>query len=186
MWLIVGLGNPGAELAWTRHNFGYFLIDYLSKSWFLPLNQLTCNVQWGRGAFEQAEVVLAKPLTFMNQSGPAVASFLNYLELTPSQLVVVLDDLDLPLGKIRLREKGRSGGHKGLESVIEALGQPDFPRLRLGIERPLTKGEEADYVLSPFSEKEWPTVKLSLERAREAIEFLLKEGLNRAMELFNQ
>ncbi len=186
MWLIVGLGNPGAELARTRHNFGYLLIDHLSKNWGLLLNQLTCDVQWGRGIFDQAEVVLAKPLTFMNQSGPAVVSFLNYLELTPSQMVLVLDDLDLPFGKIRLREKGGSGGHKGLESVIEALGHADFPRLRLGIGRPLTKGEEADYVLSPFSKEEWSKVQLSLEKAKEAIELLLKEGISSAMELFNQ
>jgi PTH1 family peptidyl-tRNA hydrolase len=186
MWLIMGLGNPGADLARTRHNLGFLLIDSLSENWSLPLNQLACDVQWGRGSFNQTEVVLAKPLTFMNQSGPAVASFLDHQNLFPSQMVVVLDDLDLPLGKIRLREKGGSGGHKGLESVIEALGRIDFPRLRLGIGRPPTKGEEADYVLSKFSEEEWPTVRSCLEKAREAIEVLLKEGLSRAMELFNQ
>lgn len=185
MWLFFGLGNPGPSYRFTRHNAGFILIEKLEKEWKIPLDNFSFSSLWGKRKLKGSELVLAKPLTFMNRSGEAAKALAGYFKLSPSDILVVCDDLDLPLGKMRLRKKGGSGGHRGLKSIIDLLGTEDFPRLRLGIGRPEEKGREADYVLSPFSQEEWEVFSAVLERAVGALEEVITSGLETAMSKFN-
>ncbi|HID65408.1 MAG TPA: aminoacyl-tRNA hydrolase, partial [Aquificaceae bacterium] len=149
--LLVGLGNPGKEYEKTRHNVGFMVIDELVKSLRAkkPSEEALSLVYKIR--IGGKEVFLAKPLTYMNNSGAAVYNLLEEYGLSPEQMIVIYDDLDLPLGTIRLRLKGSSGGHKGVESIIKYIGTQNFPRLRIGIGRPKKKEDVVKYVLSPFS-----------------------------------
>jgi PTH1 family peptidyl-tRNA hydrolase len=186
--LIVGLGNPGAAYEDTRHNAGFMVIDRLTEAHAIKCDRIGPgrSFLWGRGVIEGVEVVLAKPLTFVNRSGTAVSELLRALDITPGSLIVVCDDCDLPPGCIRIRKKGGSGGHKGLESVIEYLDTEDFPRVRIGVGRPPGGEEELrDYVLSPFSPEEKRELGDFLKRAAASIETILGTGIDHAMNVFN-
>lgn len=185
MKLLVGLGNPGPDYQLTRHNTGFMVIDALALSFDIPFGN-DFNCQMGRGRISGEEVVLVKPQTFVNQSGQAVAKLAGALQLPPSHILIIHDDVDLPLGKIRLKEGGGDGGHHGVKSVIDHLGNPNFIRLRVGIGRPLPFGDVTDYVLSPFSSEELEELSQVLIRAQEAIVCLIEEGLSPAMSKFNQ
>ncbi|MBE7415383.1 MAG: aminoacyl-tRNA hydrolase [Deltaproteobacteria bacterium] len=183
MTLIIGLGNPGGEYALTRHNAGFMLVDMLSAEYGIGLSVKGKGLR-GSGRIAGEEVTLLKPLTYMNRSGHAVSEFIQASPLGPEKIIVVFDDCDLPLGKIRIRGGGGSGGHKGLASIIEALGTRDIPRIRLGVGRP-DEGDVVDFVLSPFQPSELPVVDEMLGRARDAVESMIACGIAQAMNKHN-
>lgn len=187
MKLIVGLGNPGREYAATRHNAGFLVIDCLAHELGLSVGKKLLRSLTGQGQINGEKVVLAKPQTYMNLSGESVGALLRWYKLTTSDLIVIYDDLDLPPGKLRIRGGGGSGGHKGMQSVIEALGTEDFTRVRIGIGRPRApEFDPVDYVLSGFSEEEAGEMKEVLAQAVEAVLCIVRDGVERAMNLYNR
>jgi peptidyl-tRNA hydrolase, PTH1 family len=188
MILIAGLGNPGRLYLHNRHNVGFHVVDLLAKRSRISFEHRKANALMGRGRFAGQEVVLAKPQTFMNRSGVAVAALLRWLHARPSDLIVVYDDLDLPIGGLRLRASGSAGGHHGMESIIAELGSREFARLRIGIGRPgasRSPDDVADYVLGDFSGTERQAMAAVYARAAEAIELVLTDGLVAAMNRCN-
>jgi len=174
--LIVGLGNPGREYEKTRHNVGWWVIDRVCRELNIELSREKFKGLYGELPTSRGKVMLLKPLTFMNRSGESVKGFVKFFKLEPEQVLVIYDDLDLPLGKIRLRKKGSSGGHRGLKSVIEELGTNQFPRLRIGIGRPERKEEVVNFVLSPFKEKELPIIEQAVEKAAKCVLKVVERG----------
>ncbi len=184
MIIVLGLGNPGPRYLLTRHNIGFRVIDTLAAQYRIPLYKAGYHSYFGRGQAGGSEVLLAKPMTYMNRSGLAALALCRAFNVPTSALLVVYDDLDLPPGKIRLRPRGGSGGHKGLESVICHLRSEEFPRLRIGIGRP--QGQDAaGYVLAELSEEEILEQEVVLKAAAEAVTVFVREGINTAMNLFN-
>lgn len=188
--LVVGLGNPGRQYAGSRHNIGFAVLEALAEKggvFFRSKWRLSAEVA-ELAVGETGKVVLAKPRTFMNRSGSAVGALLKWLKLAPQQLLVVVDDADLPLGQIRLRSAGGSGGHNGLRSIIEALGgAEDFARLRVGIGRSGGPGEDlTGHVLGRFAPQERELVAQTLATAVDAVDCCLREGLTEAMNQFNR
>lgn len=186
MFLIVGLGNPGRNFVSTRHNLGFKVIDRLSKLCAIPLDKYSCKAKYGQGKWNEIELALAQPQTFVNLSGQSVKALLEYFTVDPSQLLIVHDDLDLPLGEIRIKRFGGSGGHNGLESVIRNLGTNRYGRVRIGIGRPPGKQDPAKYVLTRFSRKEKESIKVAIEEAAEASLTVATEGLTKAMNKYNR
>ncbi len=185
--LIVGLGNPGEEYAAHRHNVGFRVVEALARAHGLHfLRHKVARARLARGQIGGRAVILAKPQTFMNLSGQAVGRLSRAYDLSPERILVVYDDLDLPLGRLRLRPAGSSGGHKGVQSVIEALGTQAFPRLRVGIGRPPTGVDPVEYVLQPFGREQGPILAEAVGLAVAAIECWLAEGIVAAMERFNR
>jgi len=184
--LIIGLGNPGSEYAGNRHNVGFQCLDHLAQAHGLRFTRRESRAYVAEGEIAGRRVLLAKPRTYMNLSGKAVKALLSRYGLTPHDLLVIHDDLDLPLGRIRLRPQGGSGGHRGMRSIIEHLGTQDFPRLRVGIGRPPGSMDPADYVLSDFTPPEQEVMAEVYPQVREAIECLLREGIEVAMTRFNK
>ncbi|MGB4375838.1 MAG: aminoacyl-tRNA hydrolase [bacterium] len=185
MKLIAGLGNPGAEYARTRHNVGFRVVELLAGQRGIPINRYLLRTLYGRGRLGREEVILAKPLTYMNRSGYAIAALLWHFGLGPEDLLVVYDDVALPLGRLRLRGRGSAGGHKGIASIIDRLGTEEFPRLRLGVGAPPPGMALPDYVLSPFPPTEDEEVEGLLERAAQAVELFVTLGLEAAMNRIN-
>jgi PTH1 family peptidyl-tRNA hydrolase len=184
-YLIVGLGNPGQEYRNNRHNVGFMVIDRLGQEWGLRLSKLQCKALIGMGSVLGHRVILAKPQTYMNLSGQAVSGLVRFYKLPLENLLVIHDDLDLPLGTIRVRPSGGSAGQKGLNSIIQQLGTKDFPRLRIGIGRPPGRMSPADYVLHDFSAEEQETLALVQERAVEAVQSFIHLGLEQTMNRYN-
>lgn len=184
MRLIVGLGNPGADYAETRHNIGCWVIQRAAARWSLRLTRKGV-VQRGSGRAGSRLVELAGPLDWMNLSGPPLKGLLRELGLTPDDLVVVHDDLDMEPGRLRIRQGGGSGGHNGIKSVIEALGTSQFVRLKIGIGRPAPRQDSADYVLERVTPEERAVYEPCLERAVDALELLLNRDVATAMNQFN-
>jgi PTH1 family peptidyl-tRNA hydrolase len=190
--LVVGLGNPGGEYAGNRHNVGFWTVNRLARRHGIDIST-SRQAALGQGRIGEHEVALAKPRTFVNKSGEAVWNLVKRLELDDArELLVVCDDLDLPVGKTRLRASGGHGGHKGLRSIVEAARSDQFPRLRIGIGRPVVDGEPshepdavAEYVLSDPPPAERDLLDEAIERAIEAIEVVLTDGIERAMARFN-
>ncbi len=179
--LIVGLGNPGDRYADTRHNVGFMVVDALAAEFHLTFKKTRFGlVARGEGFW------LLKPLTFMNLSGQAVGPMMRWHRMGPGQLLVVGDDLDLPLGRLRLRQGGSSGGHNGLKSIIGAVQTEDFPRLRLGIDRPPPQIPVIDWVLTSFAHTERDLLSHTIERATNAVALALTEGIGMAMNRFNR
>ena len=185
--LIVGLGNPGSDYASTRHNLGFMLIDKLADEERVAVKRRECQALVGQGEIEGVVTRLAKPQTFMNLSGVAVACLLRKLESDApvKELVVISDDLALPAGKIRIRERGSAGGHNGLKSIIAELGTDEFIRLRIGIQPEHPISDAKRFVLDSFSRSEWPVVEETLERAAAALRTLIRDGVLKAMADFN-
>lgn len=189
--LIVGLGNPGPEYAATRHNVGFRVVDRLAERHHLPGWKRRGNRLETAGAVAGRDVTLLKPLTYMNRSGEALAARARAEPLEPRELLVVFDELALPLGRIRLRPSGSDGGHNGMRSLIARLGTGDFPRLRVGIAPVDADGgamqveDGADYVLAPFRRNERSAIEDAIDRAADAIECVLAESLSGAMNRFN-
>lgn len=185
--LIVGLGNPGSDYAETRHNLGFMLIDKLAEDERIVVKRRECNSIVGQGEIEGVVTKLAKPQTFMNLSGGAVSCLLQKVESNEpvKQLVVISDDLALPVGKIRIRERGSAGGHNGLKSIIGAIGTEEFIRLRIGIQPEHPLADAKRFVLDTFSRSEQPVVKETIERAAAAVRTLIRYGALKAMADFN-
>jgi len=185
--LIVGLGNPGIEYQFTRHNLGFLAVDRLADRWGVKVASRRCRALTGRARVGEQEVVLAKPETFMNLSGMAVRELVRELEADPQRdLMVIYDELDLPLGTLRIRQRGRSAGHNGLESIMGVLGTEEFLRIRIGIGPGHPVKDGTGYVLRPFRRSEIPAVDASLDRVTEAVELILREGAAVAMNRFNR
>jgi PTH1 family peptidyl-tRNA hydrolase len=182
--LLIGLGNPGADYADTRHNIGCWVIERAAARWSVRLMRKGA-AQRGSGRVGSKPVELACALDWMNLSGPPLKGLLRELGLTPDELVVVHDDLDLEPGRLRIRQNGGSGGHNGIKSVIDALGTPQFVRLKVGIGRPAPRQDSADYVLERVSPDERAVYEPCLERAVDALELLLNRDLATAMNQFN-
>jgi PTH1 family peptidyl-tRNA hydrolase len=185
--LIVGLGNPGKEYEWSRHNLGFMLIDKLAGDEGIVVGRRECSSLVGRGLIEDVRTKLAKPQTFMNLSGHAVSCLLAKIESeTPvKQLVVISDDLALPLGKIRIRERGTAGGHNGLKSIIAALATNEFVRLRIGIQPEHPIADPKGFVLDSFARSERPIVTETLDQGAKAIRTIIRDGALKAMTEFN-
>ncbi|MCH7835631.1 MAG: aminoacyl-tRNA hydrolase [Chloroflexi bacterium] len=191
-WLIVGLGNPGPVYSHNRHNVGYWCINRLARLHGVPLKARRLAA-FGEGSIGGTPVLLAKPRTFVNRSGSAAAALLRNFKIERGNMLVVCDDLDLPAGKLRLRPGGGHGGQKGLRSIIAAVGSGDFPRLRIGIGRPLVDGQPswepdmvADYVLSDPTPEEAEAMQAAVIQGTEAVEAVLGEGLESAMNRYNR
>ena len=186
MWLVVGLGNPGDEYASTRHNAGFMLVERLGRAWGLELRGRLFKSRTALARRGGEEVLLAQPKTFMNRSGVAVREAMAGRGVPPERLVVVYDDLDIPLGEIRVRKQGRPGTHKGLISVAGEIRTDGFPRVRIGI-GPLPAGRDAaEFVLEPFRRGERPDFEAGLEQAAEAVTLVLDGAIDRAMARFNR
>ncbi len=185
LYLIVGLGNPGQQYARTRHNVGWEALDVLAKRHGLQFRTKQARAEIARGTIAGRPVILAKPQTFMNLSGQAVRGLVQFYKLPLSQVLIIHDELDLPLGTIRLRERGSAAGHNGLTSVIQQLGTPNVPRLRVGIERPPVAGDQVNWVLGHFSAAERAELAPALTAAADAAETWLRDGITAAMNRFN-
>ena len=183
MWLIVGLGNPGRTYIRTRHNIGFIALEEISRRHEIPIKH-SKEYGYGKGLIHGQPVKLVEPLLFMNRSGTVVRKFLSRSPL-PVYLLVLHDDLDLALGKIRIRRKGSSGGHKGVESIIQSISSDDFPRLKIGIGRDTDMPAE-EYVLRSFKRHELPIVKNVLHDVADAVEVIVTDGIDKAMNTFNQ
>jgi len=185
--LILGLGNPGRSYHWTRHNVGFLLLDGLAQKHGIEVSRRGMKSLYGRGRIGTEEVILAKPQTFMNLSGEAAQRLLQFFKIPPENLIVLHDDLDLPMGKPRIRVRGGHGGHKGIRSIIEALGNDGFLRFKIGIGRPDRPGQDpADFVLEPLTEGEREEFKKMIEENLEALEVLIPEGRQAAMNRFHK
>lgn len=186
MYVIVGLGNPGRKYERTHHNAGFDVVEILSSRLSVPINRIRCKSVVGEGKIGTERIVLAQPQTFMNLSGESVVQLMNWYKIEAEQLIVVYDDVDLPLGAVRVRAKGSSGTHNGMKSIIYLLGRDDFPRVRVGIGRPPANWDLADYVLSGYQTKqERETAYDAYLRAAEAIEMIVKEGVQKAATFAN-
>jgi PTH1 family peptidyl-tRNA hydrolase len=186
MRLIVGLGNPGPEYEWTPHNLGFLAVDGLAEQARIRVTRPEGKAYVGRGEFAGEEVILAKPQTFMNLSGVSVRMLLDRYELDPAQMIVLVDDVDLPWGNLRIRERGSAGTHNGLKSIVGAIGTQEFLRIRLGVGPEKVWGELRDYVLSRMGTAERETAAQLVAGATEAIRVIFAEGVSKAMSLFNR
>lgn len=182
--LIVGLGNPGPQYSWTRHNAGFMVLDRLSRLSGIPVARKAFSGLAGDGNWEGERLYLLKPQTFMNLSGRSVAEALRFYKLSLSDLVVIHDDLDIPFGDVKLKQGGGHGGHNGLRSLAQELGSAEYARVRIGIGRPL-HGDVVNYVLANFGREETDLLLSILDGALGALGMLLKEGMPKAMSICN-
>ncbi len=193
MKLIVGLGNPGRHYRLNRHNVGFRTIDHIAEKYSIPLKKRLCQSDTGQGIIAGCEVLLVKPRTFVNLSGNAVSCLLNKFKAAPADLLVIHDDLDLPTGRIRVKLGGRSGGHRGIKSIIDSISSQDFCRIRVGISRPYSENRQlidedeiVEYVLGDFTSEEEDLFQPAVAGAAEAIECILVDGIAVAMNRFNR
>lgn len=184
-FLIVGLGNPGREYEYTRHNIGFLVIQRLAQRWGMDVTQYRFKALTGNGMVKGKRVALVMPQTFMNNSGVAVGSYVNFYKVNLDHLVVVNDDLDVPFGSIRIRKAGGSAGQKGMQSIITRLGSETFPRLRVGIGRPPGRMDAVDYVLKKFKGPEEEILNQVLDTCADALETYLEYGIDKAMNTYN-
>lgn len=185
IYLFAGLGNPGREYRNTRHNVGYMVIDRVASLLKVELTRMQARALVATGMDGERKVILAKPVTYMNLSGQAIAALMKFYKIPTTNLLVAHDDIDLPLGTLRLRPGGGSAGQKGVASTIERLGTENFARLRVGIGRPPGQKMAADYVLQPFGKDEQETLNFLLDRAAEAALTFARSGLDAAMNMYN-
>jgi PTH1 family peptidyl-tRNA hydrolase len=182
MKMIYGLGNPGERYKLTRHNIGFIVVDFLSEKWHISIRNVRTDIAYGKGQIDKVAVMLAKPYTYMNLSGIP----LGVLDIQPEDLIVIHDDMDIDFGKIRVKAGGGTGGHKGLESIIDEIGSEDFIRIRCGIGRPANGCDPSDYVLGQFANEEMQAVEKQIRDASDATRMCLKEGFVKAMNAFNR
>jgi PTH1 family peptidyl-tRNA hydrolase len=186
--LVVGLGNPGKKYDRTRHNIGFLVVDRCCARRGVEAEKRAHEARYAfvqRAAAGGDQVAFVKPQTYMNDSGMSVVGFAGFYKVEPQDILVVCDDIALPCGQLRVRASGSSGGQKGLESIIRQLGRQDFPRLRVGIGSPPAYMDAADYVLGQFGEEERPAIEAAVDRAADAVQVWLEDGIERAMSRFN-
>ncbi len=186
MKLIVGLGNPGPEYEWTPHNVGFLAVDAIAERAGIRITRPESKSYAGRGELAGQEVVLAKPQTMMNLSGVAVSGLLQKYECDPAALILLVDEVDLPWGMLRIRERGRAGTHNGMKSVVRSLGTEEFIRVRLGVGPEKVWGDLADYVLSPLGRADREVAVKMAADAADAVEMILADGVGKAMTRFNR
>jgi PTH1 family peptidyl-tRNA hydrolase len=185
-YLIVGLGNPGRDYKKNRHNIGFMVVDEIARKIGIEFTRMQSNAMVTKGDFIDDKIILAKPYSYMNASGQPVRSLVRFYKIPLENLLVIFDDVDLPLGTIRLRPEGSSSGHKGMNSIIQQLGTQEFNRLRVGIGRPPGKMGTPDYVLHDFKQGEIEELPMILERASDATLSFVAEGIISAMNNYNQ
>ncbi|MBU4287705.1 MAG: aminoacyl-tRNA hydrolase [Proteobacteria bacterium] len=185
VFLVVGLGNPGDAYAKTRHNAGFMVLDEVAESFSIPIEKKKFDALFGRGLIEGSEVILAKPMAFMNLSGIPVQKILKYFEIPFEDMLVIHDDIDLAFGRLQIKENGGHGGHKGLKSIIETVGSGDFVRLRIGIGRSEDNIGVTNYVLGQFNTNEKKALDRITERARDAVVVTTCKGAKKAINIFN-
>ena len=185
MKIIAGLGNPGAEYAHTKHNVGFMLVDALAEELGIDAWREKFNALVAEGRIGAEKVLLVKPLTYMNESGRALAPLLDWYKLAPEELIVVHDDMDLAVGTIRLRRKGSAGGHNGIKSLLAHIGSQEFSRVRIGIGRPLPGWTVVRHVLAPFSAEDGPKVHEAIAYLLPAVECIVTDGIDMAMNRYN-
>jgi PTH1 family peptidyl-tRNA hydrolase len=183
--LIVGLGNPGRQYQRTRHNVGFLAADALATRWGISFAKHRARAEVAEGFVNGVRVTLVKPQTFMNSSGDAVRAVMRLANLAPADVLVIYDEMDLPLARLRLRDKGSAGGHRGVQSIVDQLGTNEFPRLRIGIGRPPPDVDPIDYVLTTFTPSELSELRPTLERVAEGVEVFLRDGTTAAMNQIN-
>ena len=186
MLLVVGLGNPGLRYRDTRHNVGFRCVDAMSKKWGIPVKDRRAKAVLGTGRLAGQDIVLAKPRTFVNNSGDAVSYLLTRFASKPEHLVIVYDEMELPLGRLRIRPQGSDGGHNGMRSIIAAIGTQVFPRIRVGIGPPAEGESSIPHVLGHFSSEEEGVVSEIVDRVASAVDCILEEGIDAAMSQFNR
>lgn len=185
MKAVVGLGNPGEKYARTRHNIGFRAVSNLADKFSIKADQLKCHSLLGEGSVGDKKIVLAQPLTYMNNSGKAVWSLVKSYNLSKDDLIIIYDDLDLPLGKMRIKNKGSSGGHNGLKSIINYLDRTDFTRIRIGIGSPPEGVDVVDYVLGYFLDEEDDIIEQTLSDISGAVELIEEKSVEEAMNKYN-
>ena len=183
--LIAGLGNPGDTYARTRHNSGFMVVDALSDEFSIPVEKKKFEAVYGRGTINGIDVVLAKPMAYMNRSGPPVQNLSNYFRVLRKDLLVIYDDIDLAFGRLKINVKGGDGGHKGIRSIIDSFGGDDIPRLRIGVGRSESGISVSDYVLGRFSDMEKENLDRMIKTARDAAVTILCDGITEGMNRFN-
>ena len=186
VYLVAGLGNPGAEYANTRHNAGFMVIDTLAASYKIAVERTKFNVNYGRGRIEGVEVLLAKPQAYMNRSGPPLRQLADYFRIPCEAVVIIHDDIDLAFERLKIKEKGGDGGHKGIKSLIEAFGEDQFVRLRVGVGRSETGGDVIGHVLGRFGPDELSSLDKFIRKAAEAIVTILCKGTKEGMNEYNR
>jgi PTH1 family peptidyl-tRNA hydrolase len=184
--IIVGLGNPGVQYRMSRHNIGFQILDRLAQISHLSIHTKRFKSLYGKGSIDSQQVVLTKPITFMNRSGEAVKKTTDFFQLGVEDLVVVHDDLDLPFGRLRFKRRGGDGGHQGVRSIIESLGENNFLRLKVGIGRPPEGMDPAEYVLEAFDKTEQSRLDQVVSQGAESLRVMLLEGLEMAMNQFQK
>ena len=184
-WLIVGLGNPGPEYRGTRHNVGFEAIDRIAERHRIKLDKSKHSARYGIGVIDGTTVAIVKPLTFMNLSGRSVAPLMREFGLKPEQVLAIADDLDLVVGRVRLKPKGSAGGHNGHKSLIQLLGTQDYPRIKIGIGS-VDRDSTVDHVLGPFNPEERSVIDAALTRTVLGVETLVHSGLERALNVVNE
>lgn len=185
MKLVVGLGNPGRQYEKTRHNIGFEVIDYIADHYSIPLDKAKFKGIFGMGNVDGEKIILLKPLTYMNLSGESIRPLMDYYNIEPEDLVVIYDDLDLPVGRIRLRQKGSSGGHNGIKSTIAHVGTEKFNRIRVGIDRPTNGMTITDYVLGRFTKEENDKLELVVKKCADACIEWMHEPFLQVMNKYN-
>ena len=185
-WLICGLGNPDARYAGTRHNAGFDALDHLAEKWNTEITKSKFKGLYGQATVDGKKVILLKPMTYMNLSGEAVGEAARFYKIPADHVLVISDDVSLPIGKLRIRKGGSAGGHNGLKNIIQHLGTDQFPRVKVGVgEKPHPDYDMADWVLSKFVGEDLKTITAAIEKAGKAVECLIAEGPDKAMNKFN-
>jgi len=185
-WMVAGLGNPGRKYAQTRHNIGFMVVERLAEKFDVPLIQKKFEALFGIGEIEDAKLIFIKPLAFMNLSGPPVVGLAKYYKVNLDHMLVIHDDIDILFGNLKIKAKGGHGGHNGLRSIINAAGNGDFPRIRVGIGRPDTHRDVTDHVLGKFAGEELTNLDPVLSCAAEAAQSIINKGLPLSMNKFNR
>lgn len=185
-WMIVGLGNPGQQYASTRHNTGFMTLDLLAQRLQVKVSKERFQAQTAQAVYDGQKLLLVKPQTYMNASGLSVEPAAHYYKLPPERILVLFDDISLPVGKLRIRKSGSAGGHNGLKSLISSLGSDQFPRVKIGVgAKPHPDYDLADWVLSTVSKSEWPDYQSAMEHAADAALCIVKNGCERAAAEYN-
>lgn len=185
MYIIVGLGNPGAQYQYTRHNVGFIAVDYIASQWGVKIKKIKHKAVLGEGTVGGQKVVLAKPQTFMNNSGESVRELLEFYKETPDHLVVIYDDVSLQPGRLRIRGKGSAGGHNGIKSILYHIQTDEFPRVKIGVGEKPEHYDLADWVLGRFTDADIAAVSPQVDQLPKLLETLMGEGLTSAMNRFN-
>ncbi|MDH5202131.1 MAG: aminoacyl-tRNA hydrolase [Nitrospirota bacterium] len=185
MWVIAGLGNPGSKYSRTRHNIGFMVTEEIARIYGIDLKEKQEKYKIGRGSIDREHVLLLEPLLYMNRSGFVIRDIVSKFNIQPENLIVIHDDLDMEVGKIKIRKKSSSGGHKGVESIIQNIVSKDFVRVKIGIGRDNDISAE-DYVLKRFRKDEIPLIKAAITRASDAVTSIILDGPDKAMNVFNK